>query len=355
MRQEKVRNIQLDILRIAACMLVILSHTSSDNIDTLSVASGVWKVEHLYNSLGHTGTILFLFISGALLLRESYRFEPKKFYRRNFLRVLTAYVFWIVVYHMVGLRIRGDYSPAALKDVAVEILRGNASYHFWYLPMLLGVYLLLPMLRAICRSGRKLVVYFTALFLIVQVGFTTVLFLDFPHKYIWESMMTRIPFTMINHYIGYFVMGYLISLWLQENKIKKPILWGGMLIVAGAALGLLGDLAVTAQTGSNSIQFNTLFSATLCMSAAGFYITGGSLRITLPGGLARVVNRTAELTFGIYLIHPLVLSFVKKYLFTIEAFHPILSIPAITVVVFLLSEAAIWVLSKAPILKKWAI
>lgn len=355
MRQVKVRNIQLDILRIAACMLVILSHTSSDNIDTLSVSSGVWKVEHLYNSLGHTGTILFLFISGALLLSEGYRFEPKKFYRNNFLRVLTAYAFWIVAYHIVGLRIRGDYSPAALKDVVVEILRGNASYHFWYLPMLLGIYLLLPMLRAICGAGRKLIIYFTALFLIVQIGFTTVLFLDFPHKYIWESMMTRIPFTMINHYVGYFVMGYLISLWLQENKIKKPVLSGLVLIVSGAFLGLLGDLLASAQAGSNSIRFNTLFSATLCMSAVGFYLAGGSLRISLPAGLSRIINRTAELTFGIYLIHPLVLSFVKKYLFTIESFHPILSIPAITVVVFLLAEAAIWMLSRVPILKKWAI
>jgi len=355
--ETKERNhiIHLDVLRVIACILVILSHISSVDIDTLDITSARWKIGHIYNTLGHSGTILFLFISGTLLLSEQYRINYKKFYTNNFLRLITAYVFWIVLYHVIGLVQRGIYTAPHLKSMVIEILRGNASYHFWYLPMLMGIYLVLPMLRAVCGAGRRIIIYFTVLFLVIQVGFSTILYLDFPHKYIWVSMMNRIPFTLINHYVGYFILGYLLSLWLAEGRLKRPVLKGSVLILAGVILGLMGDLLVAVQQEKNSVQFNSLFSLTLCLSAVGIYLVFCSLCIKLPPAISNFITKAAELSFGIYLLHPLMITFVRNYIFTVDSFWAVISIPVMTILVFILTGIIIWTISKIPFLSKWII
>lgn len=38
---------------------------------------------------------------------------------------------------------------------------------------------------------------------------------------ILEYLFERIPVTLVNHYAGYFVMGYVLSWMFGEKKIKK--------------------------------------------------------------------------------------------------------------------------------------
>ena len=66
-----VRNVNYDILRIIACIFVICCHVSTINVENFSIGSKQWISAHVFNGVGHTGSILFLFISGALLLDEN--------------------------------------------------------------------------------------------------------------------------------------------------------------------------------------------------------------------------------------------------------------------------------------------
>jgi len=349
---NRERNVNLDILRIVACLLVVLSHVSSVQIDVMPVTTFDWNISHIYNTLGHTGTILFLFLSGLLLLSEEYDFQPRKFYRRNFLTLLVAYVAWILIYHLIGFVQRGNWGPEYIKDVIINVIKGEASYHFWYLPMLLGIYLILPMLRAICHAGRKLPVYFVILFLIHTVLFGTILYLDFPKKYLVQSVMTRIPFTLINHYVGYFVMGYVLYRLLRERKVPGGR-WSGVgMVVLGVVGALVGDLAVTAQTGDNSVRFNQLFSLTLCMCAVGIFALVIQLTVRMGEKAARLLTAISKLTFGVYMIHPLVMSIFENLLGNNESYG-VIGIPLVTLLVCGISLFIVWLASMIPPVKKW--
>ena len=302
------RNTNLDILRIFACFFVVLSHTSSDLAVNAPLTSLEGILAHIMNTVGHTGTILFLFISGSLLLSEEYTFTPRKFYTRNFLRLFIAYCSWIVIYHLVGFVQRGIYEPAHVKDMILNIIEGKAGYHFWYLPMLLGIYLVLPFLRAICRQGKGLVTYFVIFFLVVQIGFTTILIPDFPYKYLLSSLMHRIPLTLINHHVGYFVLGYFLMHLLRETRIRYPRLLGGILVVTGPVLSLAGDMLLVAQQGTHNVAFNGLFSGTLCISAIGFFLLFNSSPRSLSEKSRHTIARLAGLTFGIYMLHPMIIN-----------------------------------------------
>lgn len=351
------RNVNLDLLRLISCAFVILVHTSS-TIAYMTVSDDGWKIIHIYNSFAHSGNILFLMISGSLLLSEDYHFEAKKFYTHNFLKLAVSYVLWLIIFNAIGV-IRfvtveeGSFSLAVVQDAVKNVIRGIASYQFWFLPMLLGLYLLLPMLRAICHGNKWLASYFVGLFLIAYILFQTILYFDFPHKYLFESVMTRIPFTLINHYAGYFVMGYLLAGLLQRGRIRHGRASGLVLIAAGVLLSLMGDLILTAQYGSgNSLAMNEMFSLCPCMIASGFFLFINSLRLREGTRLPALLQTLSGLTFGVYMLHPLLLSPVRTLT---EGLHvsSALKIPLETILLLICCMAVVYVLSLIPFLRKW--
>lgn len=356
MSQEmrKERNQNIDLLRIVGCLFVVMSHVSSE-VNLMQVGSVDWTISHIFNSVGHTGTILFFMISGSLLLSEDYRFSPKKFYTNNFLRLFLSYYIWIVIYHVIGFVQRGQFGWIYVKDVIINVIRGDASYHFWYLPMLLGIYLLLPFLRPLCKGERWVTTYFVALFVVVQVVFGTILFFEFPHKYLFESLMKRIPFTLINHHVGYFVMGYFLTRFVREKAHSRCIRWGcAALIGEGVILGIWGDLVLSAQQGVNVTNFNSLFSITMCMSAVGFFVLFMGVKLPVTEKGSRWLTQLARLTFGVYMVHPLILNWVKGML-PVDRLPVLVEIPLLTVVVFGLCTLLIYLLSLIPGIKKWVL
>lgn len=347
------RNLNLDILRITACFFIVLSHTSASGCTDLPPTGIDWKISHIFNTLGHSGTILFLFLSGILLLPGNYRFRAKKFYTENFLGLFAAYLSWMTLYHIVGILRRGDFSPAVLKDAVLNIICGNASYHFWYIPMLLGIYLLLPLFRAVCAAGWKTVSYLVLLFLVITILFPTLFCFEFPYKYLLKSVVERIPFTLINHYAGYFFLGYLLSLFLKERRIPSPRFLGSVLVLTGVLCALFGDLFLSGGE-RGVIDMNTLFSLPLCMTATGIYFLIGSLEVHAGVGLTAVLTRISGLTFGIYMLHPLVITPVNGLL---DAAGGGIPLPAATllctVITFLISSLLAFLLSLLPGIRRW--
>lgn len=350
--ENSQRQLNIDLLRILACFFIVLAHASSGASDAdLTTFSGI--ILHTLNACGHTGTILFFAMSGMFLLSEKYNFTFKKFYLNNFLRLLVAYIAWVIIYHLIGFFVRGVYTPAHIKDVIVNIIYGEVYYHFWYLPMLLGIYLLLPFLRAICHSGRKPVLYFMILFLTLQIVFPTIMFFDFPYKHYLVSVLGRIPFTLIKHHVGYFIMGYALTLLLNDKKIRNPRIWAIVMIVAGPLLGLVGDYLLVLQQGYHEVTFNTLFSATLCMSAIGWFVLFHEWKPNLQEKTGRLIMGLSRLTFGIYILHPIIIDYIRKWIPYFDGNTTLSASLLLTLLVFTVSVVIAWLLSLIPFIRKW--
>lgn len=348
----KQRYLNIDILRIVACFFVVLAHTSSTaavNAD-LSTFSGM--LLHSFNTFGHTGTILFFCMSGMLLLSENYSFSYKKFYSNNFLKLLIAYIGWIIIYHIVGILQRGDFSVAVLKDALKNIILGDACYHFWYIPMLLSIYILLPFLRAICHSGKKTIYYFATLFLFFQIIFPTILFFDFPYKIYFSSITSRLPLTLVTHHVGYFVLGYALSSLLKEKKLSKSNMAGIAFIIIAPLLSILGDYLLVLQHGYHNVTFNTIFSITQFLCATGIFILFYNLKINAKEKAQQIIIKISKLTFGIYMLHPLFMDWLSAKIPFLSQ-NASLPIILLTLMSFLLSLLVTWILAFIPIFRKW--
>ena len=90
----------IDILRVIACFLVLLTHSAlaSDNENV-----GIWYA--LYSFIGSPSSELFLAISGSLLL--PIKLPSKEFYKIRFSKLLYPKLFWSIFYIIYDFYLNG--------------------------------------------------------------------------------------------------------------------------------------------------------------------------------------------------------------------------------------------------------
>lgn len=75
--RSKNRIFYLDILRVIACLSVIMIHSSAEYV-TNDIGSFNFWIGNLFDSLTRIGVPIFVMISGALMLDKNYQYETKK-------------------------------------------------------------------------------------------------------------------------------------------------------------------------------------------------------------------------------------------------------------------------------------
>ncbi|MHB8207651.1 acyltransferase, partial [Mucilaginibacter sp.] len=158
-------------LRVLAMFLVVILHTTSPLIMAYGkVPNTYWLIADFYNALARFGVPVFVMITGALLLSRDY--ELGDFLKRRLWRIIPAFIFWSLVYIAYSWY---DEDIAFTTDVLINIkivlhlLKIGASYHLWYVYMLIGLYFIIPILSKFVRNATdKEILYFLLLWLAVM-------------------------------------------------------------------------------------------------------------------------------------------------------------------------------------------
>lgn len=145
------REIWLDWLRVTACFLVILTHScepfylGGEGSLILTRADAIWVA--VLNSLPRAAVALFVFASAYLQFPLHY--STGEFLRKRALRILPPFIFWTVVYALVwGEPVQN------FKDLLLNF--NYAAGHLWFVYMLVGLYLIMPLLSPWAEKvGKK--------------------------------------------------------------------------------------------------------------------------------------------------------------------------------------------------------
>lgn len=110
--------------------------------------------------VGRLGVPLFLFLSGTLLLNKRFESDADvlRFYRRNFLPLLLTVEVWCTLYTswLWGTGVE-DVDPLALL-ARLLFFEQLPVAHWWYMPMILGIYLAVPLIAmAVQRVSFRIV------------------------------------------------------------------------------------------------------------------------------------------------------------------------------------------------------
>ena len=340
----------LEVLRLVACILVVGVHVSAFNLEQVPVESLNFKVMNGLDCLSILGVPLFVMISGALFLAPSYEVTVKKFYTRKIPRIVFLYFFWLLFYNVVNFLENGTVwnFTNVKKQIVLESLLGKGMYHMWYLPMLAVLYLLTPFLKSFA-ADRKKCLLFCALGFAYSILLPTALKFEFPYRTIVESLYNQFDCSFFGGYVTYYVLGHALHEYVPKLSAQKKAALGlGGVIAMGIEIAVCNAWSV--KTGIMSTILNTPFSVTAFIGAAAIFLL---LRDGVSGRKQEELSgRLAGLTLGIYLIHPLFLR-IYGWLGGTTLFAPAaIAVPLIIVLITLVSGAAVYALSKIPVVKK---
>lgn len=145
---EKKRIWYWDILRIAAVVCLVIRHIATASFDFVPALGAKWWIFNIYGSLVAWMVPVYLMLSGASFLDPNKQISIKTLYTRNIFHMAITFFAWSAIY--VGYNLLSGQD--ALRPVHEMFFEGH--FHLWFLPMIIGIYMLLPAFRIMSQSMR---------------------------------------------------------------------------------------------------------------------------------------------------------------------------------------------------------
>ena len=304
MLNRKERIVWIDLLRIIAILLVVLCHSSEEGIYILSLDSvlAMQFRSRLFSftcfTLGRLGVPIFLLISGYLLLDREYDTDKmKQFYKNNWLHLILCTMIWFLIYDLFLIFVQNKEMPVIDIIQDVFFLNKVQMSHVWYMPMIIGLYALVPFAaNALRKTDKQRIIWIPLCFFLVYLFLcpTISLFLQI----IIPSI--RPLSNQINAGFSGGIYGiYLVFGWLLKKRTFKKIkgYWLGILFVLSTSAAVWFQLWAY----NNNIQYNIWYDSPFLLVAAVCIFELFS-RCKFHRG-NKFLHWLSSYAFAIYLIH----------------------------------------------------
>ena len=311
------RDSSLDVIRVVACTMIVLMHSPMPGLGTSGfVLGGI-------SYLTAPGIGLFFMVSGALLLKWDIDkpFETKTFLRKRFTKILIPLIFW----SLVGWELEAH----GVKNAELGVL--------WFMYCLAGMYLLTPILsRWLARASVKEIEFYLLLWLVTLcVPFVKIFFPVNEGDTSWLYYF--------HGYVGYYVLGfYLKHYWKKQVSIGRNLL----LLLTFMAISVI--LPVALFVLNVEVDFYSVFwylSITVALQCVVWWLLVKRLMRDVPK-LPNWVVELSKLSFGIYLVHILVMRNVLWKTEWMQNMHGLVQIVVCAILTFTISALISWGISK---------
>lgn len=311
----------LDLIRILACVMIVLMHSPMAELGTPGVVlSGV-------SFITAPGIGLFFMVSGALLLQQKDDgFNTEKFLKKRFSKIVVPLVFWSAVgcaFDFVGI-----------KNTELGIL--------WFMYTLAGLYLLTPILVRWLKDATR---WEIELYLIIWM-----LSICYPFVKTFVSLNESDTSWIyyFHGYVGYYVLGY----YLQTYSFDK-LRWGivSLLFIVFSILAPIVVLVSHLQVDFYSLFWYLSISVAMWCVMWWQGITRLNTSKVLSDKVKSMVVKLSNLCFGIYLIHILVMRNVLWQMEWMQNMNGILQIVVCAVLTFVISAVISFCISKIKYVK----
>ena len=236
--QNREREIWVDWMRVVACFLVILTHScepfylGGEGSLILTKADAIWV--SILNVLPRASVALFIVASSYLQFPLHY--STGEFFRRRAVRILIPFIIWSIVYALVWGEPMQNF-----KDLLLNF--NYAAGHLWFVYMLVGLYLIMPLLSPWAEKvgKRELLIYLGIWLFSTLIPFFRQWFggpapviygpsgIPNAAKYpLWgeASWNTYGLFYYLSGFVGYMLLG------LYFRKFVGRLSWGKTLLIA---------------------------------------------------------------------------------------------------------------------------
>ena len=319
------RNISLDILRIFACVAVIMIHTAGAPLWHHMVEAGTLMYNEclVLAAISRWAVPVFAMITGYFMLDSKKELPIKILFSKYILRLVTALIFWSVFY---ALTLHSPIYPF-----------GSQESHFWYVGMCIGLYLSLPIMRLIAQH-KNVLVFFCWIWLGMMLY-------QFMGKFV--TLPIEIDRSIFAEFVGYCMWAYYLKSTMLQKTIRVLVYIAGVLgLIVSGVTGILTQNVDSAWMGYGAPN---VFATAMAIFVAGSY-----LDMQVSQSVQRVVIEISHCTFGIYLVHMWVL---VQIFFRVHRYvqDPLILCFACVILAFAIGGGMTWILRKIPIVGKYVV
>lgn len=293
------RKVYLDVLRVIATLFVICVHTVSLAATMVTPQSTSFYVLEILNFAFLSCNLLFIMISGALLLPVKGE-NPGTFFCKRFTKVAVPLVIYYILYVCAKEGLEWLY-PDHWLPMFGRILSGapEEAPHFWLIYVILGLYVLTPFLRwIVCHIPDT-----------VLAGVIIVIFLI-------NGLDTYLPIwgldahlsVIVDSFAGVFLLGYFLS--EQHGERAEKLLIAGGIVSFGISCFLILHTQTYAQYIFQNAPTMMLYSSAIFLGSKRIFRNSQKER--------RLLSFVGRYSYSILLIHWGVLHFVVKQVFHVN-------------------------------------
>ena len=340
------RAVAPDLVRAVAIALVVLLHTAAvlARHGPGRGAAAFWA-GNIFDSFARPAVPLFVLLTGWLLLAPARHEESiGRFLWRRLGRVGLPLLCWsLVAFWWVGVR---DHRAVHWAQFPRQLLNGPVFYHLWYAYVLLGLYLVIPILRPLAATASQALRWYT-------LGLW----------FVWSSVLplwtylggpsVAIPVVVVSTYVGYLLAGLWLAGIRTSRRTRIELL---LLIVLSTAWTILATARLTGTDTLNPGLYGYERPNVLVMSVGWFVL------LTQPEPAAwvarhprwlAVVHVVSATSYGVYLAHALILNLLDSGFLGVQitgaSLPPFLGVPVLAMCVLAVSVGLMVVVRRIPI------
>ena len=338
------RSVHIELLRILACFLVIVNHTNSALFQTVQ-PSPTWFASLAYFFACKAAVPVFLMIMGAVLLGKE---DTPRRWRQRLLRgfvVFAASSAACYVYYGWAWRLE-----IGLGDFLRKLPYLPATNAYWYLYLYLGILCMLPVLQRLAKALGERELRWVLLLSVGVLGLDPVFrafFRDFHISGYFNGALLGTRLAMVLY--GYYVERYVTP--TRQRALAACVLFPVLVLVQVAA-----TYHFYQRDPDHYLMLDNIDSVLICASAVCVYeaVRYASGRLRLGERARRGICYLGSLTFGIYLLHEVVVNATRGVFASLwTRMDGMAAMVLWELMVFTVCAAAAAVGKKIPFLGRW--
>ncbi len=340
------RIVYADYLRVIGILGVMGVHLCGNYLSKTPLFSSIWYQGTLFYSITRSGVLLFVLVSGLLLLDRPQTIDRLP---HRLERVLVPFIFWLFMFYLKMIYF--DHSIVVTSPVNFVTQFINCvlnpdviSIEFWYIYMIIGFYLMLPIIyKWISNTDEREIKYFLVLWFVILVL-----------NYFNTHVMILNYVNLFTGYLGFFVLGYYLN--KSDSKYANSFSLGLILFVLGTLMMLLSILIPTWMSGQLNMDYVGYLNLapSSVFKAVGIFLMLKNINYeklfkSKTDSVNNFMMKFSEITFGLYLIHLLI---PLNGIWSINM-SPFINIPICLVVIIIITYIVLNIMNRIPILQRF--
>lgn len=211
----KSQQLQLNfnLVRHYACISVVFLHVLAQFTSRDILIQGVNALTILIDN----SVELFVLLSGILLIkRESI---TEEFFRKRISRIGKPIIFWILVYTLLRISIKLKFGDNSFNEELINIfgINGSPYYHLWYVYLLIILYVITPFFSFLVHKSNSIYLVLYSSIIYMFWYFSNYSYFEFILLYFLGGITSK--FFSRRIHIKYLLPLTLILIFINYNKL----------------------------------------------------------------------------------------------------------------------------------------